>query len=107
MLEATDPDNDTITIRFPVYETESKTLLNIRQTTNEPGIAKAELVLKTELDRDYVSCRNYLQLIHIDSYPYDSNYPLKSKKVWNTLESQGGQRTSQSRDFFHKMNTHI
>ena len=70
MLEATDPDNDTITIRFPVYETESKTLLTIRQTTNEPGIANAELVLKTELDRDYVSFHKYLQFIHIASNPY-------------------------------------
>ena len=59
-VSATDPDNDYITIRFPVYETESKSLISINQTTNEPGQASAELVLKSELDRDYV--RIFLQI---------------------------------------------
>ena len=53
-VSATDPDNDYIMIRFPVYETESKSLIVINQTTNEPGQASAELILNTKLDRDYV-----------------------------------------------------
>ena len=64
ILEAIDSDNDTITIRFPVYETESKSLITINQTSSSPGLASAELRLKTGLDRDYVSVIAFTVFTH-------------------------------------------
>jgi len=53
-LRVQDEDGDTVTIGYPDYDAESKTLVRIRQTSSANGNASAEIVLNTTLDRDYV-----------------------------------------------------